>query len=57
MCIRDSIRNLGALGQTRARCVWRNLGMGRNIVLRVGTTMANRVHWLSANLDAEAMGV
>ena len=47
------IINTGAIGQTRARALWRRLGTGRNFVLRVATTMANRIHWVSASMEGE----
>jgi len=49
------IINTGAIGATKARARWRRLGNGRDIVLRVATTMQNRVHWVSAFMDAEAL--
>lgn len=41
-------QSLAALGQTVARLRWRHMGMGRNIVIRFGTTMSSRVHWANA---------
>lgn len=49
------IKTLSATGQTMARVRWRRLGTGRNVVLKVATTMANRVHWVWGNLNAEAL--
>jgi len=49
------IISTGAIGATKARARWRRLGNGRDIVLKVATTMDNRVHWVSAYMDAEAM--
>lgn len=49
------IVNLGDLGQTTARARWRHLGAGRKLVLRVGTTMANRVQWSGLNFRGEAL--
>jgi hypothetical protein len=46
------IISTGAVGQTNARARWRRLGYGRNIVLRVATTMSNRVHWVDALMVA-----
>jgi hypothetical protein len=45
--------SLGLLGQTLARARWRRLGTGRDVVLRVATTMQSRVHWVGANLKGE----
>lgn len=50
------IRKLGKIGQTRARAIWRHMGFGRSVVLRIATTMSNRVHWVFAKLVGEAMG-
>jgi hypothetical protein len=49
------IVSTGAVGKTMARSRWRRLGTGRNLVLKVGTSMANRVHWVSAAMNAEAL--
>jgi len=62
---RDAGRNFGyqriltqgAVGQTKARLRWRRLGYGRDLVMRVATTMKNRVHWVSALMEAEVLGV
>jgi hypothetical protein len=62
---RDAGRNFGyqrvistgAIGKTMARCRWRRLGYGRDLVLRVSTTMANRVHWVGADMTASALTV
>ena len=51
------IISAGAIGQTSARARWRRLGNGRDIVIRVATTMVNRVEWVSATMDAESLGV
>lgn len=48
---------LGNIGQTYTRLRWRHMGMGRNIVIRFGTTMSSRVHWLSAYGRGEALDV
>ena len=53
----ERIISTGAVGQTKARARWRRLGYGRDLVFRVSTTMANRVHWVSAAMEAEALGV
>lgn len=47
--------SIGNIGQTTARVRWRRLGPGRNWVLRVGTSMASRVHWIAAYMDAEVL--
>lgn len=49
------IINTGAIGQTRARAMWRRLGTARNPVIRLATTMANRIQWVAAFLDGEAL--
>jgi hypothetical protein len=49
------IISTGAIGQTRARAIWRRLGTARNPVIRVATTMANRIQWVSAFLDGEVL--
>lgn len=49
------IINTGAIGQTYARARWRRLGTARNPVLRVATTMANRIQWTAAFLEGEAL--
>ena len=62
---RDAGRNFGYqriittgyIGQTKARARWRRLGNGRDIVVRVATTMSNRVQWVSANMEAEQLSV
>ena len=41
-------QGLGAIGETVSRLRWRHGGMGRNIVIRFGTTMSSRVHWVAA---------
>jgi hypothetical protein len=46
----------GAIGQTRARAMWRRLGTARNPVIRVATTMANRIGWTAASMEGEALG-
>ena len=49
------IIGMGAVGQTLARARWRRLGTGRNMVVRVGTTMTNRVEWVSGLMNAEVL--
>lgn len=49
------LRTLSLTGQTMARSRWRHLGNGRKVVLRVGTTMSNRVHWVGLNMRGEAL--
>jgi hypothetical protein len=53
----ERIISTGAVGQTKARARWRRLGYGRDLVFRVSTTMANRVHWVSAAMEAEGLSV
>jgi hypothetical protein len=50
------IVSLGAIGETTKRARWRHCGSGRNIVLRIGTTMQNRVQWVAGFMDAEVLG-
>jgi hypothetical protein len=45
----------GSVGQTKARARWRRLGYGRDLVLRVATTMSNRVQWVSARMVASKL--
>lgn len=47
---------LGLIGAYKYRARWRRIGAGRDTVLRVFTTMANRVTWVGANVVGEAMG-
>lgn len=49
------IRSTGKIGQTNYRTRWRPCTHSRNIVLRVSTTMNNRVHWLAVNVRGEEM--
>ena len=49
------VKTLSATGQSMARVRWRRLGTGRNIVLKVATTMTNRVHWVWCNMMGEAL--
>ena len=53
----ERVQSVGALGQTMARARWRRPARGRDLVFRTSTTMANRVHWVNARMDAEALGV
>lgn len=48
---------LAEIGETAARLRWRHMGMGRNIVIRFGTTMSSRVHWMNAFGRGEALEV
>jgi hypothetical protein len=41
-------QTLGSIGETVARLRWRHMGLGRNVVIRFGTTMSSRVHWTNA---------
>lgn len=50
------IISTGAIGQTQARAIWRRLGLATNPVIRVATTMANRVHWVAAFMGGEVLG-
>lgn len=47
------ILSAGAIGQTKARFRWRRCGTGRDVVLKVATTMANRVHWVAGFVHGE----
>jgi len=47
----------GAIGQTYARARWRRIGSARNPVLRIATTMENRVNWVAGYLEGEQLGV
>jgi Phage stabilisation protein len=49
------IKTLSATGQTTARVRWRRAGTGRDLVLRVATTMKNRVHWVGMNFRGEGL--
>lgn len=51
------IISTGRIGETKARARWRRLGNGRDIVLKVATTMQNRVHWVSAMMEAERLAL
>jgi Phage stabilisation protein len=47
--------HMGKIGNTKKRLRWRHMGMGRNIVIRFGTTSSSRVHWLDAFGRGEAL--
>lgn len=47
------ILSTGAIGETKARFRWRRCGTGRDIVLKVATTMGNRVHWVAGFVHGE----
>ena len=51
------IINTGAVGATKARARWRRCGYGRDLVLRVATTMSNRVHWVDATMKASKLSI
>lgn len=50
-------QTMGDIGETYVRSRWRHMGMGRNIVIRFGTTMSSRVHWMNAYGRGEALGI
>lgn len=49
------IKTMSSTGQSMARVRWRRCGTGRNVVLKIATTMANRVHWVWCNMMGEAL--
>jgi hypothetical protein len=51
------IVGLGQIGQNLARVRWRRLGSGRNLVVRVCTTMNTPVEWIAANVQGESLKV
>ena len=51
------ILTTGAIGQTYARARWRRIGSAKNPVMRVATTMQNRVNWVAGFLEGELLGV
>ncbi len=46
-------KGLGMTGRTLARARWRRAGYGRNVVLRISTTMTSRVQWVGANMQGD----
>ena len=53
----ERFKRLGPLGIRKARARWRRGGSGRNLVLRVGTTMKQRVSWVGALVTGEVLKV
>lgn len=49
----ERILSTGEIGQTQARSRWRRGGTGRNLVLKVSTTMSNRVQWVAGTGKGE----
>lgn len=49
----ERILSAGSLGKYQARVRWRRLGTGRNMRLKVSTTMSNRVHWVGGTGKGE----
>jgi len=51
----ERFQKLGKIGQYKARARWRRMGSGRDTVLKVATTMTQRVSWVGANVEGEAL--
>lgn len=50
-------RTLGPIGVRKARARWRRLGAGRDTVLKVATTMTNRISWISGIIHGEEYSI
>lgn len=52
----ERYQRLGPIGARKVRARWRRAGSGRNLVLRVGTTMKAPVAWVGAIVSGEVLG-
>lgn len=51
----ERFQKLGKIGQRKARARWRRFGIGRDVVMRVATTMTQQVQWVGAFWDGEIL--